>query len=82
LDGDVFIMLGNRVCGVEMKGTESYPCPVEVLGIISFELLYSTTRVSFKSVLTLNAKNIAAAIYLPCHCLNPHCINRGKYSCV
>ena len=48
-----------------MKGTESYPCPVEVLGIISFELLYSTTRVSSKSVLNLNAKNIAAAIYLP-----------------
>jgi len=65
LDGDVYMILGNRICDVEMKGTESHPCPVEVLGIISFELSYSTTRVSSKSVLTLNAKNIAAAIYLP-----------------
>ena len=65
MDGDVCMILRNRICGVEMKGTESYPCPVEVLGIISLELLCSTTRVSSKSALTLNAKNIAAAIYLP-----------------
>jgi hypothetical protein len=48
-----------------MKGTKSHPCLMKVLGIISFELLYYTTRVSSKSVLTLNAKNITAAIYLP-----------------
>jgi len=65
LDGDVCMILGNRFCNVEMKGTKSHPCPVKVLAIISFELLYSTTKVSSKSVLTLNARNIAAAIYLP-----------------
>jgi hypothetical protein len=50
------MILGNGFCDVEMKGTEPPPCPVEILGIISFELSYSTTRASSKSVLNFNAK--------------------------